>query len=135
MQDKEYALLAKIRLERAKELMEEAENLLESEHYKSANNRAYYSIEKSINALLAKEEIFTKTHKGCLLSFNKVFVRETKGGFTQDDYKQAAKAEEIRSASDYDDFYMANKNETIELVKFCQIFYDKVERYINDSVD
>ena len=130
MQNSEFQALAKIRLERAKELMLEAENLLNEQHYKSANNRAYYSVEKSITALLAMDEIMTKTHKGCLLLFNKLYIREGKGGFSQEDYKQAAKAEEIRSASDYDDFYIANKNETRELVDFSKSFYEKVEKYI-----
>lgn len=77
MQNSEFQALAMVRLERAKELMLEAENLLNDEHY-----------------------------------------------------KQAVKAEEIRSASDYDDFYIANKNETRELVDFSKSFYEKVEKYI-----
>ena len=45
--DKEtYDALAKVRIERAKELLEEAKTLLEAGKYKSANNRAFYSIEK-----------------------------------------------------------------------------------------
>ena len=45
--------LAKARLDRAKELINDAEMLLEKESYKSANNRAYYAIEKTINSLLS----------------------------------------------------------------------------------
>ena len=84
MQNSEFQALAMVRLERAKELMLEAENLLNDEHYKSANNRAYYSIEKSITALLAMDEVMTKTHKGCLLLFNKLYIREGKGGFFEE---------------------------------------------------
>lgn len=52
--DKEYArILARIRMERTVELLSEAQNLLAKESYKSANNRAFYSLEKSIKALLA----------------------------------------------------------------------------------
>ena len=50
--DKEYSnALAKVRTERAEELLSEAKSLLEGGAYKSANNRAYYAIEKSLNAL------------------------------------------------------------------------------------
>lgn len=56
--DKEYyASLAEVRLSRAKELLKEAQYLLEKESFKSANNRAFYAIEKSIRALLALERI------------------------------------------------------------------------------
>ena len=52
--DREYYIeLAKIRLERAKELLEDSQDLLSKESNRSANNRAFYAMEKSIKALLA----------------------------------------------------------------------------------
>lgn len=58
--DKDYYLaLAKVRLERAQELAAEAAELLEKGSYKSANNRAFYAMEKAIKALLATERQIT----------------------------------------------------------------------------
>ena len=69
--DREYYItLAKVRLERAKELLEEAKDLLAKEAYKSANNRAFYAIEKSVKSLLAMKEIEVTTHNGALKQFN-----------------------------------------------------------------
>ena len=48
MDEMTYDALAKARIERAKELLDEAEELLEAGKYKSANNRAFYAIEKSM---------------------------------------------------------------------------------------
>lgn len=63
--DREYYMeLAKVRLGRAKELLEDAQGLLIKESYKSANNRAFYAMEKSIKALLATEEVEVATHNG-----------------------------------------------------------------------
>ncbi len=45
MKAEETISLAKLRLERAKELLDEAEMLLDNEGFKSANNRAFYSME------------------------------------------------------------------------------------------
>lgn len=51
--DKEYTqILAKVRLDRAVELLQESQELLKKESYKSANNRAFYAIEKSITAMM-----------------------------------------------------------------------------------
>lgn len=51
--DKEQGMiLAKLRFDRAKELLEESKELLDKGAFKSANNRAFYAIEKSIKALL-----------------------------------------------------------------------------------
>ena len=62
MDEARHTDLAKVRLERAEELLKEAKRLLEDGSYKSANNRAYYSFEKSIKALLALKGIDAKTH-------------------------------------------------------------------------
>ncbi len=64
--DKEYQnTLAKVRLSRAKELLEDAKNLLNNGSYKSANNRSFYAIEKAIRALLVLEDVEPQTHMEC----------------------------------------------------------------------
>ena len=61
-------------MERAVELLSEAQDLLMKESYKSANNRAFYSIEKSIKALLAIVGKEVQTHSGGLKQFNFEFI-------------------------------------------------------------
>ena len=130
--DKDYSLeLAKVRIERAGELLSEAKNLLEQNSYKSANNRAYYSIEKSLNALLAVLGVESSTHNGCLKQFNYHYVHNGDGTFTPEDYRIAAMAEQIRNVSDYDDFYVANKNESREQVDNAEYLLNKVKKYLS----
>lgn len=129
--DKKYArILAQVRMERALELLDEAHDLLVKGSYKSANNRAFYAIEKSIKALLAMEEIEVSTHSGGLKQFNFKFIYEGDGTFTKDDYQIAAKAERIRNASDYDDFYIASKEEAQQQVFNAEYIVKKIEKYI-----
>ena len=129
--DKEYYLaLAKVRMERAGELLAEAKELLDRESYKSANNRAFYAMEKSLKALLATEEVETTTHVGGLKQFNFVFIFKGDGTFTSDDYQKIARAEQIRNASDYDDFYVASKEETRRQVEDAAYIVDKINAYI-----
>lgn len=93
--DKEYYdSLVKVRMERAKELLQEAKDLLEKDAYKSANNRAYYAIEKSLNALLATVQTDVSTHNGCLKQFNYQFIHNGDGTFSREDYRIAATAEQ-----------------------------------------
>lgn len=125
--DEKYSLeIAKIRFERATELVVEAEHMLDKDMYKSANNRAYYAIEKAISALLISKQIETKTHSGVLKMFNLEFVRNGDGTFDQEDYVIATEAEHIRNISDYDDFYIASKTETIELVNNSRKLVNKI---------
>ena len=106
--DKEtYGVLAKVRIERAEELVEEAQELLKNERYKSANNRAFYAMEKTMKALLAMKEIDADSHNGCLRQFNVHYIKDQIGGFKAGDYKRIANAQRIRNNSDYDDFYKA----------------------------
>lgn len=131
MNEAEKYNLSKVRLARAEELLSEAKDLLESESYKSANNRAYYSIEKSIKALLALEGVDAKTHSGVLHLFNTKYVSVGEN-FTHDDYLLFKKSEYIRTVSDYDDFYTADKKECEEQVKSAETILSKVKNYINE---
>lgn len=129
--DKEYYVeLAKVRMERARELLLEAEELLEKESYKSANNRAFYAMEKAIKALLATEQIEATTHNGGLKQFNFAFIYRGDGTFTSEDYQKIARCEQIRNASDYDDFYIASKEETRQQVENTRYIVNKVDQYI-----
>ena len=132
--DKEtYGVLAKVRIERAEELVEEAQALLKNERYKSANNRAFYAMEKTMKALLAMKEIDADSHNGCLRQFNVHYIKDQIGGFKAGDYKRIANAQRIRNNSDYDDFYIADKKECQEQVKMAVEFLYKAKAFINNS--
>ena len=127
--DENRMALAEVRLSRARELLAEAKSLMENGAYKSANNRVYYSFEKSVKALLALVSKDAKTHAGVLSLFNQEYVHNA-DFFTHDDYVMFKTSEYIRSASDYDDFYVAKKEDCVKQVENAQHMLDKVEKYI-----
>lgn len=131
--DKEYFdALAKVRMSRARELLDDATELLKKDSYKSANNRAFYAMEKGVKALLALKNIEVTTHNGGLKQFNYTFIYKGDGTFIPEDYQKIAGAEQIRNASDYDDFYIASKDETKRLIENTKYILDKIEKYIMD---
>ena len=130
MEQEYYLELARVRMARAKELLAESKELLARGSYKSANNRAFYAIEKSLKALLATEKIEAATHSGGLKQFNYIFIFKGDGTFTPEDYQKAAKAEQIRNISDYDDFYIASKDETKQQVESAEYMVTKIDNYI-----
>ena len=134
MDDKDFKALALVRLGRAKELYIESKELVKMDSYKSANNRAFYAIEKCIKALLATQQIDVETHNGAVSQFNLIFIHNRDNSiFTKNDYQKIAKADRIRNASDYDDFYVVNKEETRELLDFAEDFLGRTEEYINSG--
>ena len=129
--DKEtYRVLASVRMERAIELVDGAKELLQNERYKSANNRAFYAMEKTMKALLAMKEIDADSHNGCLRQFNVHYIKERVGGFEPGDYKRIANAQRIRNVSDYDDFYIADKKECQQQVEMATEFLNKARIFM-----
>lgn len=131
MDEKDFMALALVRLDRAKELYIEAKELVKMDSYKSANNRAFYAIEKCIKALLATRQIDVETHNGAVSQFNILFIHRENTVFMKTDYQKIAKADRIRNASDYDDFYIVNKEETKELLEFVKDFLERTTAYIS----
>lgn len=129
-----YTILTKVRLQRAKELLVDAKDLLDKDSYKSANNRAFYAIEKGLKALLSMEQVEVTTHNGALKQFNYHFIYKGNGTFTVEDYQKIARAEQIRNASDYDDFYVTNKEEARQQVEDAAYFTAKIERYVKENL-
>lgn len=96
--------LCSYRLEKAGKCLESAKLLVQSGDYCSAANRSYYSIFHCIRSLLALEGIDFSKHSGVMAYFQKNYV---KTGLFGKEYSQIlTEAFEVRSESDYDDYYM-----------------------------
>ena len=74
------------------------------------------------------------THNGGLKQFNYCFIYNGDGTFTSEDYQKIAGAEQIRTASDYDDFYVASKEETRQLIENTKYIVNKIDSYIIDRM-
>ncbi len=109
--DRDYNFsLAGIRLSRAKELLKDAKDLLKNGSFKSANNRAFYAMEKAVRALLILENAEPQTHNGILKQFNYLFIYRGSGFFTQEDYQKLANSDKIRNGAFILDFLLAGND-------------------------
>ena len=122
--------LAKYKLERAREELDTAELLFENEKLKAANNRAYYSIYYSLTAVLCLEPIAFKRHKDTIGYFNKNYVHT--GLFPGKIGRNISKAAKVRHASDYDEFYIASKEEAEKQIQTAKILAELVDKYISE---
>ena len=108
------------RLETAQNDLKSARVLLDIEDYKGANNRAYYSIFHAISAVHAVNGKAYKRHKDAIANFNKDYVKTLI--FPREIGRKIGQAEEIRHASDYDDFYIADKEESEQQISVAEEF-------------
>ena len=115
------------RINTAKADLRAAQILFDAREYKGANNRAYYSVFHAVNAVHALNGNGYKRHKDAIGFFNKEYVKSNI--FPREIGRKISEVEEIRHASDYDDFYIASKEETQRQISVADEFIDMVEKY------
>lgn len=120
--------LATYRLNVAKEDLETALDNMKVNHLRAANNRAYYAIYHAITAVLALRQIAFKKHRDTLGYFNKEYIKTEI--FPKELGHRISAVGEIRHASDYDEFYIASKEETEKQIACAQELIKLIEEYI-----
>lgn len=128
MPDQVHIDLAKYRLEQANTMVRAAEVLHEAGEYKSGNNQAYYAMFHAVRALLALEGVDYKKHSAIIAHFQREYIRT--GIFDRTYSDILMKASAIRNASDYDDFYLASREETAQQIHNANEFVTAVSTYM-----
>ena len=121
------------RIKTAEENLRSAKILLAANEYKSANNRAYYAVFHAVNAVHALNGKAFKRHKDAIGNFNKHYVKTEI--FPREMGRKVSEIEEIRHASDYDDFYIASREESQRQVIVAEEFIQMVEEYCEKIAD
>ena len=116
------------RIETSKSDIKAAEILLSAREFRGANNRAYYGIYHAVSAIHALDGNAYKRHKDALANFNKNYVKTEI--FPRKLGKRIVESEEIRHASDYDDFYLATREEAEEQIQTAKELVRLVEEYV-----
>lgn len=122
---------AKYRMERAREDLDAAHLLFDAGNYRIANNRAYYAIFHAMRAVLVFDNFDSSKHSGVIAEFRRRYVKE--GIFPVEISKMVGSAFTIRNASDYDDMFIASKNDTEEQINNAEYVYKVIDEYINQK--
>ena len=121
--------LSKHRLEQAKEDLKASKLLYDTKLFKSANNRAYYSIFHSMKAILALEPIDFKRHKDVIAYFNKNYIHTEI--FPKNMRRRISDASRIGEDSDYDDEFIFKPEDTLAQIETAEEMIKVTEEYIN----
>ena len=84
-----------------------------------------------MRSVLALDHKDFKKHSAVIAYFNQHYVKIKL--FPSNIHELISKASLVRNASDYDDFYIAVLNETIEQIESAKLIFDLVEAYINNQ--
>ena len=123
--------LVKYRLESARERLRSSQLLLEAGQYKDSIGRSYYAIFTAVRAVLATNEVDFSKHSGVISYFQKEFIKT--GKFDIKYSKILQNAFQIRNTCDYDDFYIATKNDAEEQYKNAEEMLITIERFLTDN--
>ena len=128
MELEQLKALSNVRLEHADECISAAKSLLESKNYKSAANRAYYTVFHAMRAVLAFDKIDMKHHSGIIAEFRRLYIKT--GIFDAELSKIISVLSDSRNDSDYDDFFIVSKEEVAEQIKDAELFLEKIKEYV-----
>lgn len=121
--------LSKYRYERATEELENARLMLDTGKFKLALNRSYYSIFHAIRAINVLDEFDSSKHSGVIAHFNQHHVKT--GDFPKAASKIIRHASEMREHADYEDFFIASRQDAEEQITNAQIFHQLITAYLN----
>lgn len=127
--DRDLLDLSKYRLQKAEEDLDSATVLFENKKYSQSLNRSYYAMFHSTRSLLALDKFDSKKHSGVISFFNQNYI---KSGKIESIYgRMLMDAQRTRTKSDYDDFYVASKDEAAKQLDDAKAFVEKILLYLN----
>lgn len=121
--------LAGYRMDRAKEMLVAARENLEIGQYKTSLNRSYYAIFHAMRAMNILKGFDSSKHSGVIAFFNKEYLKEN---ILDRNLSIVIKNSAfLREKSDYDNFYIASKQEAEKQLEEAERFLDAVEIAMN----
>ena len=120
--------LTKYRLERATEFLSASKIMLENNCYKDSINRSYYAIFTTIRAILAENEVDFKKHSAVISYFRQHYIKTKIFNVKFSQY--VGDAFEIRNNCDYEDFYIASREDAETQYNNAVEFYEAVKNFL-----
>ena len=125
MPDERRVDLCNYKMKNSEDSLTVAEDCLKKGLYRDAINRSFYAIK----ALLALEEVDFKKHKDVVAYFNRTYAATEK--IPREIGRKLARLQQKREKSDYDDFYIASKEETMEQIENTKSVILAVKDYLS----
>ena len=132
MSDNRRESLCNYRMAAARETLQVAQECFEGNHYKDAINRSYYAAFYAVKAVLGLEERDFKRHKDVLAYFNQKYVAADV--FPRDIGRKLARLQQKREKSDYDDFFIASREEAAEQIGYTQEVVALIADYLEKNL-
>jgi uncharacterized protein (UPF0332 family) len=125
--------LARYRIEKAREILKDAEDAIERGRFMLSVNRSYYGMLTAARALLALEEKDSSKHSGVISLFNQWVVKP--GNFTRETSRFLAKGKVLREDADYGDFVKITKEDAQIQLERAKRFYEEAIKRLEERIE
>ncbi len=129
MEPAEIQDLCRYRLEKARDELSTSTILIGHNKFSQSINRSYYAVFQATRALLALERFDSKKHSSIISYFGKHFIAP--GKIPQIYHEILTGAFKIRNLSDYDDYYVATKDEAENQNRQAEHFVDFIGSFVS----
>ena len=124
--------LAKYRIEKSQENLQESEDALKQNHFGMSVNRSYYAMFTSARAILALKELDSSKHSGVITLFSQHIIKP--GLFPKELSKFLRKAKRIRENADYGDFVEITKKDAQMQLEHAKEFVEEAENSLQEMI-
>jgi len=126
--DDERKAIVLLRLDNAKQTLEDAKIIVDNKLWKAAANRLYYACFYAANALMVKFGLQAKTHAGIIRLLGLNFISQNLIDSELGDvyYKLFT----LRQKGDYDDWIVVKESDIIPLIEPAEKFISEIEKLI-----
>lgn len=121
--------LAKYRLIRAKEMITASEENLKCNQFRTSLNRSYYAVFHAMRAANILHGYDSSKHSGVIAYFNKTYLKENI--IDRNLSKIIKDTSYLREKSDYDDFFIASREEAELQLLNANKFVNSIEHYMD----
>ena len=124
--------LAKYRIQKAQENLQESEDALEQDHFGMSVNRSYYAMFTSARAILALKELDSSKHSGVIALFSQHIIKP--GLFPKELSKFLRKGKRLRENADYGDFVEITKEDAQTQLEHAKEFVGEAENSLQEMI-
>ncbi len=121
-------ILSEVRLDKARENLTAAENLIASGDYRVAATRTYYAVFHAMRAVLALDGIDRKHHSGVIAEFRQRYIKT--GLISREQSQTISQLSDLRTDSDYDDFFEISREDTEAALRLAEAFVKEIEAFL-----
>lgn len=119
------------RLARAKEMLTASEENLKVNQIRTSLNRSYYAVFHAMRAVNILHGFDSSKHSGVIAFFNQTFLKEEI--LDKNLSKIIKDTSYLREKSDYDDFFIASKEEADIQLQNARYFVNTIEKYLAET--